>query len=133
VNRLRESLHRNAADVVELGTAGLGLLDIVEGYDRLILVDAIQSGAPPGTVHELRGDELANSANLGPGHDADLPAVLAFGDKLARGRMPRDVVVIAVEGVDVSTVSDRLTPDVEAAVPVVVRLVEEMVGQALAT
>ena len=40
--------HRNKdVDVVEIGTGGLSLLDIVQGYDRLILLDAIISGSPP--------------------------------------------------------------------------------------
>jgi hydrogenase maturation protease len=94
----------------------LGLLDSIKGYDRLILVDAIVTGAMPGTVHQLEGVDVARASHLGPGHDADLPTVLALGQKLAAELMPRDVMVVAVEAADVSTVSVLLTPAVESAV-----------------
>jgi len=113
-------------DFAEIGTGGLGLLDSVPGYDRLILVDAIVTGASPGAVHELRGSDIARASHLGAGHDADLPTVLALGEKLAGESMPRDVIVIAVEAADVVTVSTQLTPEVEAAVPKAAAIVESL-------
>jgi hydrogenase maturation protease len=119
--------------VIEIGTAGLSILDHVLGYDRLILVDAIVSGAEPGTVHELRGADVARCSHLGPGHDADLPTVLALGQKLAGDRMPRDVVVVAIEASNVTTVSMELTPEVRAAVPRALELIESLCSKGQAT
>ena len=116
-------------DVTEIGTAGLGLLDLVRGYERLILIDAIVSGAKPGTVHVLSGADVARASHLGPGHDADLPTVLALGEKLAADQMPQEVVVVAVEAADVFTVSTELTPDVEAAVAEAAVTVEQLCGR----
>jgi len=113
-------------DVVELGTAGLGLLDAVRGYDRLIIIDAIVTGAEPGTVHVLDGVDVARASHLGPGHDADLPTVLALGKKLAADQMPQDVIVVAVEAADVVTVSTFLTPAVNAAVSEAAAKVEQL-------
>ena len=123
--------HRDAehVDIIEIGTAGLSILDHVRGYDRLILVDAIVSGAEPGTVHELRGADLAATTHLGPGHDADLPTVLALGEKLGAELMPREVVVVAVEASDVLTVSTHLTPKVSAAVARAAALVDSLCSQ----
>ena len=112
-------------DVIELGTAGLTLLDHVEGYDRLILLDAIVSGAPPGTVHELTGNEVALSAHLGAGHETDLPTTLALGRKLSK-HMPEDVVVLAVEASDLTSFSEDLTPEVEAAIPKVLERLQRL-------
>ena len=112
------------ADVIDIGTAGLSILDHVPGYDRLILVDAIVSGAEPGTVLELTGADIARAFHLGPGHDADLPTVLTFGERLLGELMPRDVVVIAIEVVDVVSISSELTPKVSDAVKGAAALVE---------
>ncbi len=112
--------------MIELGTAGLSLLDSVRGYDRLIIIDAIVTGAEPGTVHVLDGVDVARAFHLGPGHDADLPTVLALGEKLAADQMPRDVTVVAVEASDVITVSTHLTPAVEDAVPAAAARVERL-------
>ena len=126
VRQLEDRSLSESVDVVELGTAGLGLLDSVRGYDRLILVDAIVTGATPGTVHVLNGADVARASHLGPGHDADLPTVLALGEKLAGDQMPQEVIVVAVEAVDVNTVSTQLTPAVEAAVSEAAMKVEQL-------
>jgi hydrogenase maturation protease len=116
-------------DIIEIGTAGLSILDFVRGYDRLILVDAIVSGAEPGTVHELRGSDVARTSHLGVGHDADLPTVLALGETLGGEAMPTEVVVIAVEASDVVSISTALTPHVEAKVADAVALVEALIQE----
>ncbi len=120
-------------DVAELGTAGLGLLDIAQGYERLILLDAMVSGAPPGTVHQLSGDQLNRAVHLGPGHDADLSTAVALGQRLLGTYMPREVRVIAVEAAELNRFSERLTPEVAAAVPAVVDAVEHLVMRPLAS
>lgn len=112
-------------DFVELGTAGVALLDHVDGYERLILVDAIVTGGQPGTLYELTGKEVAFSAHLGVGHEADLPTVLDLGQKLSK-IMPREVVVIAVEAADLDSFSESLTPQVEAVMPDVLKKVEKL-------
>jgi hydrogenase maturation protease len=120
-------------DITELGTAGLGILDSVQGYDRLILIDAIVTGASPGTVHELRGSDVARASHLGPGHDADLPTVLALGERFTGELMPRDVIVVAVEASDIITVSTDLTLAVEAAVFEAAARVEALCSRGSAT
>jgi hydrogenase maturation protease len=125
VRRLRDRVTDDQVDYIELGTAGLALLDRVEGYERLILVDAIVTGGKPGTVVELTGEEVASSAHLGAGHEAGLPTVLELGQKLSKV-MPREVIVIAVEAADLDSFSETLTPEVEAVMPDVLERVEEL-------
>ncbi len=129
VRELKERLAGENVDVIEAGTAGLSILDSVRGYDRLIVVDAIVSGAAPGTIHQLCGPEIARTSHLGPGHEADLPTVLAFGEKLTGGQMPREVFVVAVEASDVVTVSTNLTPEVRAAVANAAAVVETICSE----
>ncbi|MCW8885277.1 MAG: HyaD/HybD family hydrogenase maturation endopeptidase [Motiliproteus sp.] len=45
-------------DVVDGGTAGMELLETMSRRDHVIIVDAVNTGAVPGTVVELRGDEV---------------------------------------------------------------------------
>ena len=103
-------------DAIELGTGGLALLDVLEGYDRLVVVDAIVSSAEPGTVVLLSGSEVARAAHLGEGHEADLPTVLELARRGLSGTMPAEVTVVAIEAVNVTTISEQLTPAVAGAV-----------------
>ena len=44
--------------IIEGGTLGLSLLPLLEGVDRLIVVDAIDRGYAPGTVIRLTGEAI---------------------------------------------------------------------------
>lgn len=123
VRRLRERPLPDGVVVEEVGIAGLGLLDLAAGHDRLIVIDAICTGAAPGTVHLLKGDEVPTAAHLGAGHEADLPQSIEIGRRLLQERMPQEIVVVAIEALDIQTFSESLTPEVEAAIPEAVKLV----------
>ena len=103
-------------DILEIGAGGLALLDYLDGYYRLIILDAIVTGAAPGTIFELKGEDIAATVHFGGTHEADLPAILTLARKLAM-RIPEVVTVIAVEAADIATFSEHLTPAVEAAIP----------------
>ncbi len=114
-------------DVAEIGTGGISLLDLVAGYDRLIVLDAVVSGAAPGAVMLLTGDEVARAEHLGAGHEADLPTALAVGRRLAGAGLPEEVFVVAVEAGDIVTFSEQCTPDVVRSIPEAVRVVRGLV------
>lgn len=120
--------HGPQVDVIEVGTAGLSLLDFIEGYDRLVVIDAAVTGAAPGTVHALKGEDVAKTVHLGPGHEADLPTTLALGRRLSR-HMPEEIVVFAVEAADIETFSEQLSPAVGAAIPEVVARVDDLLSR----
>ena len=125
VRALGEVALPGEVDRVELGTAGLGLAEQADGYEQLIVVDAIVSGAEPGTIQLLDGAEVARAVHLGQGHEADLPVSLAVAQKLLGQRMPARVLVVAIEAADLTTFSEQLSPAVRAAVP---RAVDRVLG-----
>lgn len=125
--RCGELFFRNeAVRTVEIGTGGLSLLDLVSGYDRVILLDAVISGSPTGTVQVFTEAELPGTVHLGAGHEADLATTLALGRKLAAQPLPRHVHIVAVEVRDITDFSEKLSPEVEAAVPEAVAAVEKL-------
>lgn len=79
-------------EVIAADRPGAGLLELIRGIDAAILVDAVHSGAPPGTLHELNFEELGNGQLSFPGtHDLGVAAALQLARKLgrapARGKM----------------------------------------------
>jgi hydrogenase maturation protease len=135
--RVIRSLKETAADrlpdgveLIEAGGAGLNLLDLWEGCERVILVDAVRSSAPPGAVHCF-------DASLLPPRDA-LP-VSSHGVnvidavELARllGRLPGQLSVVGVEILSEEPFHTGLTPDVDAAVPLACERVLEIVNRLL--
>ncbi len=112
--------------VKETGEMGLGLLDLIEGYRELIVVDSIQTGkAAPGYLHEFEGAALPVTPSVSP-HCAGIGEMLALGAALGLV-MPERVTIFAVEVQDPFTLGNRLTPVLEAALPEVTRSVETAV------
>ena len=109
----------------EASVGGLRLLDTLTGYERAILVDAIQTpGSRPGQVYLLHPNDLRASLHSGSTHDLSLPGALALGRQLGLA-LPTDeaVTIVAVEVEDVLTFGESCTPAVAAAIPWAVEMV----------
>ncbi len=104
-------------DCVALG--GLALMERLIGYERAILVDAIQTAdGLPGSVYRLDLDDLP-TMHANAIHDASLKDALVLGRRLG-AVLPSQLLIIAVEAADVLNFGETLSPPVEAAVPAAV-------------
>ncbi|WP_243087087.1 hydrogenase maturation protease [Streptomyces sp. 891-h] len=110
------------------------LLDLWEGADSVIVVDAVRTPRPvPGRVHRLEADDVvlqpeagAGSASSPSSHGLGLGAALRLARTL--GRLPRHLVVYGVEAADTS-LGTGLTPRAAEAVgPLADRIVQEIRG-----
>lgn len=124
----RELMKRKmpGVDVEELAASGLELLDVVRGYDKVVIIDAIQTTkGKPGDLHVLEEKDFEKSIHGSSPHGINIATALALGRKLVPDEMPREVVFFAVEAEDLVNVSERLTPKVEKALPRIVELVRK--------
>ncbi len=108
-------------DLVDGGTWGMNLLPLVESAERLVLIDAINTGVAPGTLTVLRREQLPRyfSLKLSP-HQIDLREVLALAE--LRGALPEDLVAIGIQPARVE-MEAALSPTVAAALGKLVDLV----------
>jgi hydrogenase maturation protease len=66
--------------------------------DAAILVDAVQSGAPPGTIHKLIEEDLLDfGAGTGSAHGWGAAETLSLGRQLAPEDLPEKIFIIGVE------------------------------------
>lgn len=116
---------RGDVDVAEDHWGGLRLMERMVGYDRAIVIDAICTGAAPGTIHRLAPDAIPTQRSASA-HDVNLSTALAFGRR-AGAHLPadEDIRLVGIEAEDVINFGDRCTLAVEAAIP---RAVEEVIG-----
>jgi hydrogenase maturation protease len=116
---------REGLAFAEASVGGLRLLDVLAGYERVIMVDAIQTrDGTPGQVHRLHVNDLIASRHSDSTHDLSLPGALELGRSLGT-KLPGDddFVILAVEAKDVLTFGEECTPAVAAAIPHVVQMV----------
>ncbi len=122
VEEVRRRIDREDVTLSQASVGGLGLLELVVGYDRVIILDAIQTGlAAPGYIHRLTPDEFRGSLRAASSHDVSLTTALEIGRQLSKD-LPKEIVIIAVEAADVESFGEELTPTVAATVPEVVEL-----------
>lgn len=113
-------------DYLSLG--GLSLMERMEGYKDVVVVDSIMTGNKPnGTIFNL---PLSRLPNLQTGHttaihDASLATALDVGRKMGL-ELPDDIWVVAVEAEYVYDFTDKFSPEIENAVPWAVELVKEI-------
>lgn len=120
------ALGPTGAEVVESSAAGFALLDMLLNASYLVVVDTVLTGtAAPGTLRVLREAEVAAVPGGSP-HYVGLFEALALGRKLGLP-VPEEVVILAVEAADCVTVGGAMHPAVQAALPVAVNLVQEII------
>ena len=122
--------HYEMPDNVELfdgGTSGMSLLDDIRGRKTLIVLDAVRTGNPPGSVVVLKDEAVPAffRSKVSPHQMAlsDVLAVLTLSDE-----KPENIIVIGVEPVSLKT-HMGLSPTVAAQLETMVHKVIEHIEQ----
>jgi len=115
--------------VAETSAAGLSLLDSIVGYDRVVIIDAVQTKkGQVGQIYRMKPEDFSFAKHFSSPHQINLVTALELG-KMLDLDMPQEISIFAVEAKDVSNFSERCTPEVARAIPEVVKMVlEELVG-----
>jgi hydrogenase maturation protease len=112
-------------DVVETGTGGIALLqELMVGCDGLVLVDAVDRGAAPGTVFVLEPD-VSPGVHVPDVHLANPDRVLSMAKTM--GFLPDRVRIVGCQPLDVDELCQGLSPVVLRALPFAVQQIEEIV------
>ena len=116
--RLRGAPLPDGVEVLQSEVAGLRLLELVRGFTRVIIIDALRSPAEverqPGEIVRYEAKDFKGGHRYGSAHSIGLDTVLELGHKLGYD-MPEEVTVFAIEALDVETFGEELSPPVAAA------------------
>ena len=109
-----------SAEVDFASLGGLSLMERMLGYERVILVDSMETGsAPAGAIRCMALSELADptAGHSASAHDTSLMTALEAA-KAMGAEIPSRVDVVAIEAKATYDFSEELSPAVAAAVPV---------------
>lgn len=119
VREVARQCQRDDVQFAEASVGGLRLLDVIGGYERIIMVDAIQTrDGVPGTIYRLHASDFRSSLHAGSSHDLSLAGALKLGRGLGMV-LPEDddFLILAVEVENVLDFGESCTPAVQAAIP----------------
>lgn len=134
LERLQRRFDQDDVEFVDGGTLGLALLGYLEGRRAALILDAVSLGAPPGTVHEQKAEDLlkANPANVPTAHGTGAAALLASAH--LTGDLPPLVWVMGIEpgntrtGTEMSEPVARALPAAEARAAMLIEMLRSAVA-----
>jgi hydrogenase maturation protease len=109
-----DRLRTRGVEVVDCGDEPTRLIDRFAGLELAVVVDAVRSTAPVGTVHRVDGEGggLPRDPGMASTHAIAVTEALALAEAL--GRAPTHVVLVGIEG-RAFGMGDPLSPEVEDA------------------
>jgi len=124
-----EKMHLDDVDCCQEAIGGLDILPVIHGYRHAIIVDAIQSYQfEPGTVVIYDPEDFESTVADASAHDVNLATALKIGRQMDDTLMPETVKFVAVEVEDLATMSETMTPKVQAALGSAVDATLHLIG-----
>ena len=108
-------------EVIETSEAGIALLDLITGYDKLIIIDSIKNEqGKPGELYKLGLEDLKPAKDFPSSHGIGIATAFELGKGLGY-KMPKFVSIYAVEIKDNTTFGEKCTEEVEQRMPSIVK------------
>jgi hydrogenase maturation protease len=101
-------------DVREVSDGGASVINSWQPHDRVFLIDAAVSGAPPGTIHRLDAKDNPIPSDVFPCSTHDLGAAEVAEFARVLGKLPAALVVYGVEGANFEQ-GEGMSAEVELA------------------
>lgn len=131
IRHLREEAQKMPArdfqnvDLEECCLSGLALLDVIVGYDRLVLIDTIKRETPRrGRIQVLGESDIRAVPGPSP-HYVSVPQTIEIGRKLGL-HMPSLIQVVAVEAKNIYSLGEGLSEEMEKNLPAIADKVMEI-------
>jgi hydrogenase maturation protease len=113
-----EKLKLEDVDTLQEAVGGLEILPMIRGYRNAIIIDAIQTyQQPPGTVMIFDPADFEETVGDTFAHDINMATALKIGRRMDAETMPENIRFVAIEVSDIQTMSETMTPEIEATVP----------------
>jgi hydrogenase maturation protease len=125
INRLSK-LHPEI-NTFDAAMGSIEILEAMKGYDRVVIVDSIETGVEPGTIYKVNLAIGEKPPVITHSHGTDLLTVLELGRQLYDDEVPKEIILIAIEAEDTTTISDKLTKRVQKATDDVLQNILEYV------
>lgn len=107
-------------EVVEAGTPGLNLLNIMEPGDDVIIVDAVVTGGEEGTLQIFTEDDLPKPSQMPmSAHQVAIPETITLGRQAQPELMPSSIKIWGIEIKPPILLKYGMSEAVEKAIPMV--------------
>ena len=122
-NEIKKHVENPDITVDEAITGGMNLLDLLLGYEKAILIDAVKSNdGSHGEVRRITLGDFNTMHSCNP-HDVSLIEAIEMAKKMGETRIPKDIVIIGVMMKNIPCeFGEELSKEIAATVPEAVNL-----------
>jgi len=122
-NELKKHINSPNITVDEAITGGMNLLDLLLGYDKAIIIDAVKSkNSEKGEVKKILLSDFTTMHSCNP-HDVSLVEAIDMAKKLGEDRIPKEIVIIGIMMKEIPCeFGEELSEKIVAAVPKAVEM-----------
>jgi hydrogenase maturation protease len=123
VNKIKKHIQDPSITVDEAITGGMNLLDLILGYDKAVIIDAVKSEKyKEGTVKRIPISDFNTMHSCNP-HDVSLIEAIKMAKKLGETKIPSEIVIIGIILKEIPCeFGEKLSKDIAAAVPKAVEM-----------
>ncbi|MCI0449871.1 MAG: hydrogenase maturation protease [Chlorobi bacterium] len=107
---------KRGIDFFEVSSAGFMLIDILEGYSEVLILDSVLSENKAGTIRELSKDEFVQKFSSSP-HFAGLPEMMELAGKLDI-KFPKQIKALVMGINETRVIREGLSREIREQIPV---------------
>ncbi len=118
VNEIKKQITNPNITIDEAITGGINLLDLLLGYDKAIIIDAVKTeNGENGEVKRIPLDDFSTMHSCNP-HDVSLIEAIEMAKKMGEDRIPKEIIVIGVTMKQIPCeFGEKLSKKIAKAVP----------------
>ena len=95
-NELKKHINNPNITIDEAITGGMNLLDLILGYDKAIIIDAVKTeNGDNGEVMRVPINDFTTMHSCNP-HDVSLIEAIKMAKKMGENRIPQEIIVIGI-------------------------------------
>jgi hydrogenase maturation protease len=123
-NKLKNRIQDPNITIDEAITGGMNLLDLILGYDRAIIIDAVKTEeGESGEVKRILLSDFSTMHSCNP-HDVSLIEAIEIAKKMGELRIPQEIIIIGVLMKQIPCeFGEVLSEKIAAAVPTAVEMI----------
>jgi hydrogenase maturation protease len=124
---LKNKISDSQVEVAEAAVCGLDVVELVSGFQKAILIDAIVTpGGTPGSIYRLDLSQVDVSRER-VSHKIDFLTAFQLAKKLGM-ELPENLTVLAVEAENIEDSTEKCTDKVSSAIPPCVEMIMRELG-----
>lgn len=123
VNELKQHIQDPDITIDEAITGGMNLLDLILGYEKAIIIDAMKTETGEnGGVKRIPLSDFSTMHSCNP-HDVSLIEAIEMAKKLGETKIPKEIIVIGIMVKQIPCeFGEKLSKNIVAAVPKAVEM-----------